>query len=76
MPRTSTTTFCKSQYDQDYIKRNIIRKQIQFNRLLAEDMELLTWAESKGNLNQYIKGLIRRDMGKQDAPTADPESRG
>lgn len=57
--------FDKSKYDQEYIKQNIIRKQIQFNRLQEEDMRLLAWAESKGNVNQYVKGLIREDMGKQ-----------
>ena len=57
--------FDKSKYDQEYIKQNIIRKQIQFNRLQEEDMKLLAWAESKGNVNQYVKGLIRQDMGKQ-----------
>lgn len=57
--------FDKSKYDQEYIKQNIVRKQIQFNRLQEEDMKLLAWTESKGNVNQYVKGLIREDMGKQ-----------
>lgn len=73
-------TFDKSKYDQEYIKKNIVRKQIQFNRLQPEDMQMLAWAESKGNFNAYIRSLIQQDMGKlEDStrdPDPDPESRG
>ncbi len=64
--------FDKGAYDMAYMKKNIITKTLQFNRRKPEDMMLLEHAESRGNFNQYVKGLIQTDMeqgpeeGKQD----------
>lgn len=58
--------FDKSQYDQQYAKDHITRRFLAFNRDDADDAELLAWLASKGkgNMNAYIKGLIRDDMKK------------
>lgn len=53
-------TFDKSSYDQQYIKNNIIRKVITFNKL--HDKELIEYIKDKKNLNKYIKNLIIKDM--------------
>ena len=54
--------FDKAQYDQDYNKRHMIRKQIVFNKLKPDDMVLLEWLMKQANRNEYIKDLIRQDM--------------
>lgn len=53
-------TFDKSSYDQQYIKNNIIRKVITFNKL--HDQELIEYIKDIKNLNKYIKNLIIKDM--------------
>lgn len=64
MPREKS--FDKSKYDQQYMKENVIVKKVQFNRLKEEDMQMLTWAESKGAFNAYVHSLIRQDMESRE----------
>ena len=53
----------KSKYDQEYMRQNITRKLIPFNRLKQDDMEILAWLNSRPEgATAYIKDLIRRDM--------------
>ena len=59
--------FNKSQYDQEYNRKHITRKFIPFNDMVADDAELLSWLSTKDNVTQYIKGLIRADMGRKNA---------
>lgn len=54
--------FDKSEYDKQYAKDHIKRKFIPFNDTVPDDVELLAWLATKGNMTAYIKGLIRADM--------------
>lgn len=56
--------FDKSAYDQQYMKEHITRKLIPFNLDKPEDKALLDYLNSRDNITQYIKSLIRADMGK------------
>jgi len=52
----------KSAYDQKYMKENITRKLLAFNRNNPEDVEILTWLNAQKNATEYIKKLILNDM--------------
>ena len=56
--------FNKSVYDQQYAKEHITRKFLSFNRDDQDDVAMLMWLKSKGrgNMNEYVKKLIREDM--------------
>lgn len=54
----------KSAYDQRYMKENIIRKLLAFNRQNDRDRELLDHLNSQPNATEYIKSLIEKDMSK------------
>ena len=56
--------FDKGTYDKQYAKDHIKRKFIPFNDTVPEDQELLSWLATKPNVTQYVKNLIREDMGK------------
>ena len=51
--------FEKGKYDVEYMRANVLRKHLTFNKNNPEDMELLRFAESKGNFNAFVKQLIR-----------------
>ena len=55
----------KSKYDpQNRYRARVVRKfTVDVNR--NTEMEMLEHLERQPNVNQYIKGLIRADMGKQ-----------
>lgn len=53
----------KYSYDQDYIKKNLKRVLITFNRNNPSDMAIAEWIDKQPfSKNQYIKQLIRKDM--------------
>ena len=52
----------KAQYDRAYMRENILRKIIGFNKTKPEDMELWDWLGQQENVTEYIKNLIREDM--------------
>ena len=54
----------KAQYDMEYARKNIRRKEIPFNMTQPEDEELFWYLESQENITQYIKDLIRKDMNR------------
>ena len=56
--------FDKTKYDTEYNAKNVTRKFLAFNKNDPDDMELLNWLKGigKGNVNEYVKGLIRADM--------------
>ena len=54
--------YIKSEYDKEYAKTHITRKFIPFNDTVPEDVELLEWLATKGNVTQYVKQLIRADF--------------
>lgn len=58
--------FNKGKYDTEYNMNNVTRKFIPFNKNNPEDMALLEWvnAKGKGKVTEYIKSLIREDMGR------------
>lgn len=55
----------KSEYDKEYAKKHITRKFIPFNDTVPEDVELLEWLSTVGNVTQYVKRLIREDMRRE-----------
>lgn len=57
--------FDKYRYDQEYIKKNMKRVLITFNRNNPQDMQLVEWMEKQpGSMTGYMKRLIREDMKK------------
>lgn len=52
----------KTAYNIEYTKKNCKCKNLQFNKLIPEDIILLNWVNSQTNGTQYIKDLIRADM--------------
>lgn len=58
--------FNKGKYDTEYNMTNVTRKFIPFNKNNPEDVALLDWvnAKGKGKVTEYIKSLIREDMGR------------
>ena len=60
----SRTAVEKAAYDREYIKNNVMRIDITFNRKKEDDMELIEWLRRiDGSMVSYIKRLIRQDMG-------------
>lgn len=55
--------FDKRKYDQEYNRAHIRRKFIPFNDTVPEDVEMLEWLATKDNVTQYIKELIKKNMG-------------
>ena len=60
--------FDKKTYDIEYAKKHIERKFLAFNMNDPDDLTLLYWLDGigKGNVNEYIKGLIRDDMNRKN----------
>ena len=54
----------KSAFDQEYMRKNVTRKLLPFNRTVETDVKILDWLEQKPNMTQYIKTLILADMEK------------
>ena len=54
--------FDKSSYDVEYSRNNVMRLFLSFNRNKPEDVDLLDFARSHGNVTAYIKGLIKADL--------------
>ena len=66
MAEDQKSAFNKASYDMDYYKRSIVRKVMNFNKVVPDDMELLNWLESQSEgISPYIKRLIREDMRKK-----------
>ena len=59
--------FNKSEYDMQYAKEHVTRRYLCFNKDDPEDQELLIWLQGKGkgNMNAYIKQLIKDDLEYQ-----------
>lgn len=58
--------FDKTRYDVEYSKNNVMRLFMSFNRNKPEDVELLEYARTQGNVTAYIKTLIRADMDRKN----------
>lgn len=55
----------KYEIDQKYIKENLKRVLITFNKKKPADMELVDHLQKQpSSMAGYIKGLIREDMEK------------
>lgn len=55
----------KYQYDQRYLKQNVVTVGVTFNRRKPDDMVLLDWVRNREETNvAYIKRLIIQDMEK------------
>lgn len=50
----------KQQYDSNYVKANVRQFMVKVSRIY--EPELITWLESKENVAQYIRDLVRKDM--------------
>ena len=53
------------QYDQQYIKENLIKVLITFNRKKPRDMSVVEWLDAQPAKSTYIKRLIWQDMQAQ-----------
>ena len=58
--------FDKTQYDVQYNRKHVKRKFIPFNDQIPEDVQMLSWLATKGNVTAYVKDLIRADMEKAE----------
>ena len=56
----------QSKYMANYEKENLRQIRLKINR--KTEPELLEWVEKQGNIQGYIKELIRKDMeqGKEE----------
>lgn len=52
-------------YDAKYLKENTRQFMLKVSRI--HDPDMVDWLESKGNINQYLKQLIKEDMQKQQS---------
>lgn len=52
----------KLAYDNEYLKKFVLKRTIGFNRQDAEDMKMYNFLRGLKNATQYIKDLIRKDM--------------
>ena len=50
----------QTEYMANYEKENLRQIRLKINRKTEPD--LLAWVEKKGNVQGYIKELIRKDM--------------
>lgn len=62
MPRKPSGNFDQYQYDQNYIKQNLIRIAVVFNKLNPEDMRCVDYLKKHKSMSAYIKELIAKDM--------------
>ena len=53
----------KTAYDLRYSAENITKRVIDFNRNSDEDVKILNHLDAQPNKTQYVKGLIKKDMG-------------
>ena len=53
----------KAAYDTEYMKKHIRQITIGFNENVDEDMRIYDHVKCQKNQTQYIKGLVREDMG-------------
>lgn len=68
MPRKPSGLFNQAEYVKQYQRANVIGKKITFNRTNPEDMELMSWLESRPEgMVAYMKRLIREDMESKKA---------
>ena len=54
------------EYLNNYEKENLRQIRLKINR--KTEPELLEWVEKQGNIQGYIKQLIREDMDNQPKP--------
>lgn len=53
----------KYSYDQNYIKKNLKRILLTFNRNNPSDMAIVEWLDQQPlSMNRYIKNLVQLDM--------------
>lgn len=55
----SVASDAQKRANEKYKKESVVRKVVQF---YPTDSDLLAWVESRGNVQGYIKQLIREDM--------------
>ena len=57
----------RKQYEIQYTRENQRQFMLKVNRKLEPDM--VTWLESKDNVQAYLKELIRKDMEESKSST-------
>lgn len=62
-----TKNFDKNEYTKKYLKEQMTKKAIRFNKNNDEDMKLLDYLEDipytrNVSMNKYLKDLIKKDM--------------
>lgn len=64
MGRSEAGIKAKKEYDKKYIKENLKRVGLTFNKNLTEDMELFEHLHAQSNIQKYVKDLIAKDLKK------------
>lgn len=65
--RSGGAPYDKYTYDQEYIKNNLKRVLITFNRTKKADMEIADFLSTREeSMTGYIKRLIHEDMERQN----------
>ena len=67
MGRKKTGLFDQTAYIEQYIRENLTRKMITFNKKKPEDVARLKWLESQPEgMIAYLKKLIDEDMTRDE----------
>lgn len=66
MARKKTGTYDNRKYQNDY-HRAMDRIMISFNPSNPDDVELLSFLRSQGNITQFIKERIRAEINRSEA---------
>ncbi len=57
--------YVKETYNNEYNKRNIRSRRMNFNLKKEEDLEMMEWIDSKPEgISNYLKKLVAEDMAK------------
>lgn len=64
MGRSEAGIKAKREYDKNYLKENVKKISVSFNKNLTEDMELFEHLHAQSNIQKYVKDLIAKDLKK------------
>lgn len=59
------------KYQAEYTKKNL--KRYEFKCLKEKEADMIQYLTWKGNVQAYVKELIRKDMEQNPMPVSEPE---
>lgn len=74
MPRSEEGKRKQYEYNLQYLKNNVVRKNVIFNRLNPEDQRIMEWLDSQPEgISPYMKRLILEDMARSATEKSSPD---